>query len=105
MAVNEAHYTSVIAQTVGPEERQQRCEVGVVVRRRCCSAHAGNEVSSCVGGVMERSRRSCVHFGLVEAMWFLWDCLWTSSGQSTFHGEWGSLRHRVWVLSGPSLPA
>ena len=33
MAVNEAHYTSVIMRTIGLDERQQRCEVGVVVRR------------------------------------------------------------------------
>ena len=33
MAINEADYTSVILQTIGPEERQQRCEVGVVVRK------------------------------------------------------------------------
>ena len=55
MAVNGADYTSVIVRTVGPEERQQRCEVGVVVRRCFCSAHTGNEVSSCVGSVVERS--------------------------------------------------
>ena len=30
MAVNEADYTSVIVWTVGPEERQLRCEVGVL---------------------------------------------------------------------------
>ena len=39
--------------TVGPKERQGRCEVGVVVRRWCCSTHTGNEVSPCVGGVAE----------------------------------------------------
>ena len=44
MAVNGA----MILQTVGAEER---CEVGVIVRRRCCSAHKGNEVNSCVGSV------------------------------------------------------
>ena len=49
---NEADYTSVIMQTVRPEERQRRCEVGVVVWRWCCSAHTGNEVCSCVGGVV-----------------------------------------------------
>ena len=54
MAVNEAAYSGVIVWIVGPKERQQRCEVGVVVRRWCCSAHTGNEVSSCVGGVVER---------------------------------------------------
>ena len=56
MAVNEADYTSVIVVwTVGPEEWQQRCEVGVVVRRWCCSAHTGNEVSSRVSGVVKQS--------------------------------------------------
>ena len=53
MAVNEAGYTSVIVLTVAPEKRQQRCEVGVIVRC-CCSSHTGNEVSSCVGGVVEQ---------------------------------------------------
>ena len=53
MAVNEADYTSVFVWTVGPEERQRRCEVGAVVRRWCCSAYTGNKVSSCVGGVEE----------------------------------------------------
>ena len=48
---NEAAYTGVI---VRQEERQGRCEVGVVVRRWCCSAYTGNEVSSCVGGVAEQ---------------------------------------------------
>ena len=61
MAVNEADYISVFVRTVGPEERQQRCKVDVVVRRCCCSAHTGNEVRSCVGGVAEGPRRSCVH--------------------------------------------
>ena len=55
MAVNEADYTSVIVWTVGLEERQRRCEVSIVVSRWFCSAHTGNEVSSCVGGVVERS--------------------------------------------------
>ena len=54
MAVNEADHTSVIVQTVRPEKRQQRCEVGVVVRRCSSSAHTGNEVSSCM--------KSCVVF-------------------------------------------
>ena len=53
--VNEADYISVIVRTVvGPEERQQRCEVGVVVRRCGCSTHTGNEVSSSVGSVVEQ---------------------------------------------------
>ena len=59
--------TSVTVRTVGPEERQQRCEVGVIVRRWCCSTHTGNEVSYCMGGVVEQS---CVHFGFVKAVWF-----------------------------------
>ena len=80
MAVNEVDNTGVIVWTVGPGERQGRREVGVVVRRCCCSAHTGNEVSTCVGGVVKRSRWSCVHFGFVEAVWFLWDCLWASGG-------------------------
>ena len=45
--------TPVFVWTVGPEERQQKCAVGVVVRRWCCSSHTGNEVSSCVGSVAE----------------------------------------------------
>ena len=51
MAVNKVDYTGV---TMGPGERQRRHEVGVVVRRCCCSAHTGNEVSTCVGGVVKR---------------------------------------------------
>ena len=66
MAVTEEN-TSAIVWRVGPEERQQRCEVCMIVRRWCCSAHTGNEVSYCVGGVVERS---CVHFGHVGAVWF-----------------------------------
>ena len=55
MAVNEVDNTGVIVWTVGPGERQGRREVGVVVRRCCCSAHTGNEVSTCVGGVVKWS--------------------------------------------------
>ena len=55
MAVNQADHTSVIVRTVRPEERQRRREVCVVLRRWCCSSHTGNEVSSCVGGVVEQS--------------------------------------------------
>ena len=47
MAVNGTDYTSVIVWTVGEGD------VDVVVR--CCSAHTGNEVNSCVGGVVEQS--------------------------------------------------
>ena len=55
MAVNEVDYTGVIMWTVGPGERQQRREVGVLVRRCCCSAHTRNEVSTCVSSVVKRS--------------------------------------------------
>ena len=41
--------------------------MGVVVRRWRCSACKGNEVSSCVDSVAEQL---CVHFGLVDAVWF-----------------------------------
>ena len=81
MAVNEADHTSVIVivRTVGLEERQQRCEVCVVVRRWCCSAHTGNEVSSCgqCGGtvVME-----LCELWLWESCVVLWDCSWASGG-------------------------
>ena len=34
----------------------------------CYSAHTGNEVSSCVGGVAERPPSVCVCFGLEEAV-------------------------------------
>ena len=89
MAVNEAEYISVIVWTVGLEDRQRRCEVSVVVRRWCCSAHTGNEVSSCVGGVAEWLWRSCMHFGLVEGVWFLWDCELPVASQH-FVGPWGT---------------
>ena len=40
-----------------------------VVAMTCCySAHTGNEVSSCVGGVAERPPSVCVCFGLEEAV-------------------------------------
>ena len=54
---------------------------------------------------------SCVHFGFVKAVWFLWDWLWASSGlpmanqHLTENGA--SLRYvmvLLWVWSGPSLP-
>ena len=41
MAVNEVKYTSMFVWTVELKERQGRCEVGVVVRRWCCSVHTG----------------------------------------------------------------
>ena len=63
MAVNQADYTTVFVQTMGPEEKQQR---HVVVRKWWCSTHTGNEVSSCVGSVAE---------GPCGLVWFLWDCV------------------------------
>ena len=64
MAVNEVDYTSVIVWTVGPE---RRCEVIGV---------------GCVEVVllrphMDRCGRLAVKelCALVEAVWFLWDCL------------------------------
>ena len=53
MSVNEADYSCVIWCTAGPEERQQRRWVGVVMRRWSCPAHTGNKVSFCMGGVTE----------------------------------------------------
>ena len=58
IAVSEAAYYGVIVWTVG---RQRRCEVGMVVKRWCCSTHTGIVMSSCV--------QPCVHYGLVEAEW------------------------------------
>ena len=68
-AVNEAEYTSVIVWTVGPEDRQQGCKVSVVIRMWCCSV---TQEMSCVGGVGSVAEWLCVHFGLVEAVWFFW---------------------------------
>ena len=59
--------------------REERCEVGVTVVRWCCHTHTGNEVSSCVGRVVERLRSLCVYFGPVFNVGFRW----TSGGQST----------------------
>ena len=50
MAVND---TTGIVWKVRREERLRRCEEGVTVVRWCCHTHAGNEVSSCVGRVVE----------------------------------------------------
>ena len=79
-SVNEAGCIRVIVRAVEPGVRRRRLGVGVVVMRGRCSVHGGNEVSPCVGGVAERRLRICVHSGLVEAVWFLWDCLWDSGG-------------------------
>ena len=48
--------------------------------RRYYSAHTGNEVSSCVGGVADRPWSFCVHFALEEAVCFKWEWLWASGG-------------------------
>jgi hypothetical protein len=54
MSFNEAVYTGVIERTVGPDGRRRWCKVDVAAMGWCCSAHTGNEVSSCVGGVAGR---------------------------------------------------
>ena len=46
-------HTTGIMWKVRREEGLQRCEVGVTVVRWCCHTHTGNEVSSCVGKVVE----------------------------------------------------
>jgi hypothetical protein len=53
--------------------------VDVIAMGRCCSAHTGNEVSSCVGSVAAWPRRSCVCFGLEEVVLLKWDCLYKLS--------------------------
>ena len=70
MAVNEAEHTTGIVWKVRREERLRRCEVGVTVVGWCCHTHTGNEVSSCVGRVVERLPSLCVCFGPVDAVWF-----------------------------------
>ena len=67
MAGNEAEH---IVWKVRREERLPRCEVGVTVVRWCCYTHTGNEVSSCVGRVVERLRSLCVYFGPMNAVRF-----------------------------------
>ena len=42
------------------EERLRRYEEGVTVVRWCCHNYTGNEVSSCVGRVVERLQSLCV---------------------------------------------
>ena len=53
MSVNSAVYTGVI-KYCRADGRQRWCKVDVVAMGRSCSAHTGNEVSSCVGGVAAR---------------------------------------------------
>ena len=54
MAVNEAENATGFVRTVRQGDGLRRREVGVTVGRLCCSTHTGSEVSSCVGGVVER---------------------------------------------------
>ena len=63
----------------------------------CYPAHTGNEVSSCVGGVVVQPWRICVHFGLEEVVRFNWDWLWAFGGHpvASQHliengGSWGT---------------
>ena len=90
--------------TIGPEERQW-CEVGVVVRRCCCS-YTGNEVSFCVGGVVEQSCVCCescvVVVGLPCGLLvdFRWPVnTWLRTGVLEAQGG------VVWMWFGPSFPA
>jgi hypothetical protein len=62
----------VIESTVWPDRRRRWCKMDVVAMGWCCPTHTGNEVSSCVGGVVGRS---CAYFVHEEAVWFKWDCL------------------------------
>ena len=54
MPVNEALYVGVIERTVWPDGSRGWFEADVVSMTWCYPAHTGNEVSSCVGGVVER---------------------------------------------------
>ena len=69
MAVNGAEHTGIVWK-VRREEKLRRCEVGVTVVRWCCHTQTGNEVSSCVGRVVERLRSLCVYFSPVDAVRF-----------------------------------
>jgi hypothetical protein len=55
MSINDAVYTGVVESTIGPDGRRRWSIVNVIVMGWCCSAHTGNEVSSCVVGVSGRS--------------------------------------------------
>ena len=48
-----------------------------------CSAPHRKQGELLHGQCNRTAMRSCVHFGHVEAVWFLWDCLRASSGQLT----------------------
>ena len=64
---NEAEHTTGIVWKVRREERLRRCVVGVTVVMWCCHTHTGNEVSSCVGGVVKRLQSLSVSFAV--ALW------------------------------------
>ena len=102
--LNEAEHTTGIVWKVRREERLRRCEVGVTVVRWCCHTHTGNEVSSCVGRVVERLRSLCVFWpcGCSAALVGL---LWVSGGLLVASQHLvESLRHRMvvlWVWHGP----
>ena len=73
MSVNEALYGGAIEGPVRLDGSRRWFEADVVAMTCCYSAHTGNEVSSCVGGVAERPPSVCVCFGLEEAVCFNWD--------------------------------
>ena len=96
MAVNEAEHTTGIVWKVWREVRLLRCEVGVTVVWWCCHTHTGNEVSSCVGRVVERLPSLCVCFGPADAVWFKWDCgLPVASQHSLYHSTHGFRHEQV----------
>ena len=70
MSVNEALYGGAIEGPVRLDGSRRWFEADVVSMTCCYSAHTGNEVSSCVGGVAERPPSVCVCFGLEEAVCF-----------------------------------
>ena len=45
--------------------------MNVTMRRLCCPTHTGSEVGSCEGSVVEGPLSRCVHFGLVDAVFFV----------------------------------
>ena len=73
VSVNEALYAGAMEGTVRLDGSRRWFEADVVAMTCCYSAHTGNEVSSCVGGVAERPPSVCVCFGLEEAVCFNWD--------------------------------
>ena len=90
MATNEADYSTGMVQRVRQEGRLQMRKVGVVMWRCWCPTHTGSEWAIQCGG-------ECA-FGLVDAVWFLWNYLWASGGQSVLGWELGSLRQTMLLL-------